>query len=48
MVIAKDEVLQRALFDLFHAGVIGDHSRVQATRHRLVSIVYWKGLTKDV
>lgn len=48
IVIGSNITLQRQLFDMFHSGAIGGHSGMQATRQRLSSMVYWKGLSKDV
>ncbi|KAA3480181.1 polyprotein [Gossypium australe] len=40
--------LKQELFQLFHASTLGRHSGVHATRKRLASLLYWKGLTTDV
>lgn len=48
VVVGSNPTLRKTLFDLFQGRVIGGHSGAQATRHRLASIVYWKGLSKDV
>lgn len=48
VVVGQDTDLRNKIFELFHSGVVGSHSRVHATRHRMSSMVYWKGLSKDV
>lgn len=40
--------LQHELFHYFHESVIGGHSVIHVTRHRMVSLVYWKRMATDV
>lgn len=48
VVIGHCTDLRRAIFELFHSEVVGGHSGTHATRGRIASLLYWKGLSKDV
>ncbi|KAA3461868.1 polyprotein [Gossypium australe] len=48
IVVGKDLQLRQELFQHFHASTVGGHSGMHATRKRLASLLYWKGLTTDV
>ncbi|KAG8495472.1 hypothetical protein CXB51_013116 [Gossypium anomalum] len=48
IVVGKALQLRQELFHYFHASTMGGHSGVQATKRRVASLLYWKGLTTDV
>lgn len=48
MVVSNDPVLKKELFDHFHATSAEGHSGVHATRHRLASMLYWRGMSRDM
>ena len=48
LVVGSVVGLRQQLLQLFHDSAVGGHSGVRVTKKRLSSIVYWKGLTKDV
>ena len=48
LVVRKDLTLQPDLLQWIHAGPTSGHSGREATLKRLKSVVYWRGMTKDV
>lgn len=40
----KDQELQRVVFSYFHESSPRGHSSIHATRQRLATMVYWKGM----
>ena len=48
LVIGKDDKLRSELLHLYHNSPEGGHSGAAVTMKRLGSVVYWKGLKKDV
>lgn len=48
VVMGQELELRKKLFELFHSGAMRGHSGVHATRHRIASIISWKGLSKDI
>lgn len=48
MVVIQDFELRKKLFNLFYSEAVRGHSRVHETKHRLLSILYWKGISSDV
>ncbi|GKB03552.1 retrotransposon-related protein [Tanacetum coccineum] len=48
LVIGNNDSLRKDLLSYFHDGVIGGHSGVKATTHKICSVFYWKGLRKQV
>lgn len=46
--VGKNIQQRQELFQHFHASAVGGHSRVQVTRKRLKSLLFWKGFTTDV
>lgn len=48
LVVINSKELLWDLFYYFHNGPLGGHSGIHATRNRFGSLLYWKGLTKDV
>ena len=48
LVVGAITDLRQQLLQLFHDSAIGGHSGIRVTKKRLSSLVYWKGLTKDV
>ena len=48
LVVGNDIDLKYRLLTLFHDSTIGGHSGVTVTAKKLASVVYWKGLWKDV
>lgn len=46
--VGKDATLRKQIFDIFHDTPLGGHSGVHATRQRISTILYWKGLSRDV
>nr|GEX45607.1 retrotransposable element Tf2 [Tanacetum cinerariifolium] len=48
LVIGKDEELKKELMAHFHGSSVRGHSGVKVTTHRMSSILYWKGMRKDI
>ena len=48
LVVGADPSVKQQLLQLFHDSSIGSHSGIQVTKKRLASVIYWKGVTKDV
>lgn len=48
LVVGNDESLKIKLMKLFHDTPMGRHSGVYVTVKRLASIIFWRGLWKDV
>lgn len=48
MMIGHNTDLRRAIFDLFHSEAVGGHSGIHTMRRRIGSLLYWKGLSRDV
>ncbi|KAA3480782.1 reverse transcriptase [Gossypium australe] len=48
IVTGSDEELRRALFRHFHVSAIRGHSDVYASRNRMASFFYWKGMNRDI
>ncbi|KAA3484224.1 Transposon Ty3-I Gag-Pol polyprotein [Gossypium australe] len=40
--------INRGLFNYFDEGATGGHSGTNATRHRMASLLYWKGMNVDI
>ncbi|GJS61023.1 retrotransposable element Tf2 [Tanacetum coccineum] len=47
-VIGKDEELRKELMAHFHGSSVGGHSSVKMTVHIMSSMLYWKGMGKDI
>jgi len=48
LVVGKDAALRTDLLQWIHVGPTSGHSGQEATLKRLKSVVYWRGMTKDV
>ncbi|GJZ00945.1 retrotransposon-related protein [Tanacetum coccineum] len=48
MVVGKYKQLRLELLTYFHDSSVGGHSEVKVTTHKLCSIVYWKGVRKEI
>ncbi|WVZ15235.1 hypothetical protein V8G54_012801 [Vigna mungo] len=48
LVVGKDQKLRQQLLEWFHASTCGGHSGRDSTLYRAKSVVYWKGMTKDI
>ncbi|GJT35646.1 retrotransposable element Tf2 [Tanacetum coccineum] len=48
IVVGNDPKLRKELLKHFHEGVVGGHSRVKVTTHKICLMLYWKGLRKQV
>ncbi|GKV11569.1 hypothetical protein SLEP1_g22817 [Rubroshorea leprosula] len=48
LMVGNDMQLRTRLMQMIHAEAIEGHSRVLATTQRLSSLVYWKGMKKDI
>jgi len=48
LIVGKDVALRAELLQWIHVGNTSGHSGQEATLKRLRSIVYWRGMTKDV
>ncbi|KAA3452986.1 Transposon Ty3-G Gag-Pol polyprotein [Gossypium australe] len=48
IVVGKDIALCKQIFSLFHESALGGYSGIHATRHRISTLLYWKGLSSDV
>ena len=48
LVVGADPAVKQQLLQLFHDSSIGGHSGIQVTKKRIGSVLYWKGMTKDV
>jgi len=48
LVVGKDQEVRRQILVWLHATACGGHSGRDFTLHRVKSVVYWKGMTKDV
>ncbi|GJS13679.1 transposon ty3-G gag-pol polyprotein [Tanacetum coccineum] len=48
IVVGNDPELKRELLQYFHGGVVGGHSGVKVTTHKMCLTLYWKGLRKQV
>nr|KYP41804.1 Retrotransposable element Tf2 [Cajanus cajan] len=48
LVVGNDSELRRKILDWLHSSASGGHSGRDATYQRIKSVVYWKGLSKDV
>nr|KYP76696.1 Transposon Ty3-I Gag-Pol polyprotein [Cajanus cajan] len=48
LVVGKDQEVRRQILVWLHASACGGHSGRDSTLHRVKSVVYWKGMTKDV
>jgi len=47
-VVGNVLALKQQLLQLFHDSPTGGHSGVEITKKRLASVLYWRGLNKDV
>ncbi|GJW97325.1 retrotransposon-related protein [Tanacetum coccineum] len=47
IVVCNDPELRKELLQYFHGGVVGGHSRVKVTTHKICLSLYWKGLRKQ-
>jgi len=47
-VVGRDQEVRRQILVWLHATTCGGHSGRDSTLHRVKSVVYWKGMTKDV
>nr|GEZ31778.1 putative polyprotein [Tanacetum cinerariifolium] len=45
LVVGANKELRKSLLHYFHDGVIGGHSGVKVTTHKLCSLFYWKGVS---
>nr|GEV27080.1 hypothetical protein [Tanacetum cinerariifolium] len=45
LVVGANKELRKSLLHYFHDGVIGGHSGLKVTTHKLCSRVYWKGVS---
>jgi len=48
VVVGANSSVRRQLLQLFHGSSLGGHSGIQVTKKRLASVLYWKGMAKDV
>jgi len=48
IVVGAVPTVRKQLLQLFHDSPTGGHSGVTVTRKRMASVLYWKGLSKDV
>jgi len=48
VMVGNDPTLKQQLLQLFHDSAVGGHSGMEVTKKKLVSVLYWKGLNKDV
>ncbi|KAA3481040.1 reverse transcriptase [Gossypium australe] len=48
IVVGHNDQLRKHIFDIFHGGSLRGHSGRHATRHRILGLLYWKGLSKNV
>lgn len=48
IVVGRDDKVHKDILLLFHASTLGGHSGATATHKKVSSIVYWKGLKRDV
>nr|GEU43117.1 reverse transcriptase [Tanacetum cinerariifolium] len=48
LVIGKDDELRKELMAHFHGSSVGGHSGVKVTTHKMSSMLYWKGMRKDI
>nr|GEZ56092.1 hypothetical protein [Tanacetum cinerariifolium] len=48
LVISKDKELRRELMAHFHGSSVGGHSGVKVTTYIMSSMLYWKGMRKDI
>ena len=48
LVVRNDKQLRTQLLKHIHEGVIGGHSCIQPTTQEEVSLLYWKGLRREV
>ncbi|GKC84187.1 putative mitochondrial protein [Tanacetum coccineum] len=48
IVVGNDPELRKELLKHFHEGVVGGHSGVKVTTHKICLMLYWKGLRKQV
>ena len=48
LVVGQDKELRLDLLAHFHGGSVGGHSGVKVTTHKICSVLYWKGLRKEV
>ncbi|GMI77908.1 hypothetical protein HRI_001460100 [Hibiscus trionum] len=48
LVVGKDSALRGDFLKFFHESVIGGHSGAHATMRRMTTVLYWKGLKREV
>ncbi|PKI36770.1 hypothetical protein CRG98_042847 [Punica granatum] len=48
LVMGEDSSLQRDIIIAYHSSSMGGHSGAQATARRIVSLLYWKGIWRQV
>ncbi|GJV36444.1 retrotransposon-related protein [Tanacetum coccineum] len=48
IVVGNNPELRKELLKHFHEGVVGGHSGVKVTTHKICLMLYWKGLKKQV
>ena len=48
LVVGNDIQLRMDLLAHFHGSSIGDHSGVKVTTHKMSSVLYWKGMRKEI
>ncbi|GMI86968.1 hypothetical protein HRI_002366100 [Hibiscus trionum] len=48
LVVGNDSELKKELMKFFHGSAVGGHSGANATIQRLSTVLYWKGLKRDV
>ena len=48
VMVGNDPTLKQQLLQVFHDSAVGGHSGREVTKKKLGSVLYWKGLNKDV
>ena len=48
MVVGAVASVKQQILKLFHDSLTGGHSDIQVTKKRIASVLYWKGLSRDI